>query len=255
MKIFITITVSILYFSLNAQIYKSNSVFALQAKDKNTGKIAADIGLFGINPKFSYSFWEHYTSSMNFSVFKNNNKEYLFGELSGGYYKKMWEKGVFELNIGTGYGKAKGDVRIYLDTLIENNNQAVTNLINVLPGLLDDEVEIIDIYTENNILRFFAQPSIGYSSKFIELSFAMRISFIHSNITKPYETKNNMLFADPVGTFGFGYDAIMLYIQAGFSVPVYVSHDHAFLSYDPILLSMGFAYRIGNLYKKNSLLY
>lgn len=133
-----------------APSYVLNNVNAPLLYQKKDYMAGANLNGQGLGLQGAYATTDHLGVMANVLVnpFGSDTK-YYFGEVGGGYYTTIGDNVHFELYGGTGwgYGKATGE------------------------GLWSDD----EISEEGSYWRIFAQPDIGFHSKYFELALAGRL--------------------------------------------------------------------------------
>jgi hypothetical protein len=204
-----------------APVYVPNVINAPMLTNKGEVQVALHAGTSGIDPQFAWAITNNIGIMVNGS-FQNSTSDsttdyhkHSLGEIGLGYLRAIGQRGKFETFIG--YGKGS------IEALYKNS-----------------------IWTSRSKVdmgRFFIQPTIGVTSKVIDLGLSTRISFV--GITDGKDMVNRV-FAEPAVTAKLGWDHLKIVGQLGISVPF---NDDDVLNYQPLLFSVGIQGNFGKVFR------
>lgn len=200
--------------SCSTNMYVSNTVNAPLLKEKGEIKLNADMNNLQAAVAVSdhvgimiNGFYRDYSGSNNY-IHKGG-----LAEIGIGYFKPLDDDPfVVEIFAGAGMGKV-------------SKSEAITN-----------GSEIRNASFEGNAAKVFIQPELGYTSRFFDLAFTPRFSFIQytrftsNNYTeaelaadyldKERLTSTPFAFAEPAVTLRLGYKWLKLQTQYGLTVNI-----------------------------------
>ncbi len=250
------IIITIFFLLSSCSLYVPTVVNAPVFTDKNELQLAGFAGSSGTDIQLSYSASDHLAFALNFNHtnvtwenlgifepagsyeynFNNTNLDVLSGYYSHINHFMQWG---FYGSLGTGY----------------NNGVSAT------------KNSIMEISSKTNSVKLFIQPQFSIYTKFAELTFSTRILNNYYITGFKVKEENNyknvsQLFFEPVMTGKIGLPFVKFIIQAGISVPVlnnipfqnkegdwgsgyFYTHN-----YYPYILSMGWQFRLSDIWKK-----
>lgn len=162
--------------------------------EKDELQAAAYYGTSGFDGQIAYAVSDHMGIMINGSFIDRRSEtssdfhKHSFLEFGAGYFKKIRKDRVFEIYGGGGFGSTQTNEK----GSIWEPNADVSNQ------------------------RFFLQPSVGFTTDFIDGSIGMRI--VHVQLSQEIRTET-AVFVEPVSTAKFGYKNIKVVGQMGFSFP------------------------------------
>ncbi len=204
-------------------LYLPNTANTPMFTGKGEFQAAVHSGISGVDPQLAYAATDNVGLILNASIPASEESEhkYPFIEMGAGYYNKFSKHAVFEVYGGYGYRSLK--------TMGSQNYY--------------DEDEYHDVSADLQYsTRFFVQPTIGVTSKIIDVGFTPRFAFV--NIVDEYD-KQNGLFFEPIITAKVGYKFARLVIQGGASTSF--SKDIVF-DYQPLMFSVGLQFSLNRQY-------
>lgn len=216
----LTILSVIILLSGCAPLYIPNTVNTPLLSNKGEIQGAVYAGTSGFDPQLAYAITDNIGIMLNGS-FENSesdttddyHKHQLF-ELGVGYYKKLSDKGRFEIFGGYGFG----NINVYTENAIFNS------------------------VTDVNSNKFFIQPAFGLSSKIFDFGFASRFVFIkiHDDIVSYTRS-----YIEPALTVRVGWKQVKFAYQIGYSIPF---NKDAIIEYQPLMMSLGLHVNINKIF-------
>ena len=181
-----------------APAYIPNAINAPLLNNSGETQLTALFGVGGIEGQTSFAITNKIGLMVNVNYSNNTNDsnsnyhKHFFGEAGLGYYFNSKTKIHFETFAGFGLGNV--DIK--------------TNFLNT------------DIYTKCKTKRIFLQPTVGFSSEFVDFSFTPRFVYV---IMKPdylQYTTVNYPFIEPTGALRLGFKYFFVTSQIGVSIPL-----------------------------------
>jgi len=218
--------------SCTTQLYVSNAVNVPLLKEKgdvqvtatkNDLQVAIAVGRnLGI---MANGYYQNYTADNNY---QHNG---MLGEAGIGYFKPLTGNFVFESYVGGGVGRIHKQ-QMFTD---QNENSYMASF-------------------NANAAKLFIQPDLGYKSRFFDLVFSSRFSFVkYTNFSQTNYSRQQLaddyldnrsltgplfMFAEPALTLRGGYKFIKLQFQYGLTInmtPNAIKHANNFSSLGLIL--------------------
>lgn len=205
-----------------APVYVPNTVNVPLFTNRNEIQASLHAGTSGFDPQIAYAVTDHLGLMVNASFMNNtsdstdNFHKHRFFEGGAGYYTHFATRGKFETFLGFGSGR--------VSSLYSNN-----------------------IWTSSSDARFnriFIQPSLGFTTKVVDLGLSSRLVLVGFNQDSE---RNSGFFIEPALTLKAGYDHIKAVGQLGFSLPV--NEDEIPFNYQPLIISLGIQANFGKIFK------
>ena len=196
--------------SCSTQLYQSNTANVPLLREKHESK--SSIGAGNIQTSYAATrqvgiianaFWNGYHAN-------GNENLGLLGELGAGYFKEIAPDFIFETYGGIGLGRIR-----YFKTSMQNGFQEEKKM-------------------EVNGIKYFIQPSIGYTNQIVEAAFTPRISFVDYNnfaiqgysqeemnadyLNAEIIQSRTWVFVEPSLTLRAGYKWVKLQAQYGLTL-------------------------------------
>ncbi len=171
-------------------------------------------GTQGLDPQINYSITNHLGIMINGSFISHDDNttnmihKHSFGEIGFGYYQKIYNMWQFEIYGGAGYGKL----------LMQRHNN-------------------INTYTsaDANYMRYFIQPAIGLSTKYIDFSLGTRFVILDGTYMET-SLSYNRSFLENAATIRIGGEQIKGVFQFGYILPIQTDR---FENHQAFMLSIG----------------
>ncbi len=202
-----------------APMYIPNKVNTPLLSHKGESQVGGFIGSSGFDPQLSYAVTDHFGLMLNgsFQAGKDStNNKHNFLEIGGGYYRKLSERGRFEVFAGYGAGNVQASY--------DNG--------------------IFRAYSDANVQRFFIQPDVGLTTRVVDAALAMRFVVVNARQNQFNLTRS---FLEPAITIKLGYKYIKLVYQLGVSMPL---NSNNLIEQQPVITSLGIQGYIGKGFAK-----
>lgn len=223
--LFILLYISaILIFNSCAPAYIPNVINAPMLTNKGEIQASAHLGLSGLNPQFAYAITDHLgimanASFLNIKSDSSSTSDFshkaTFYELGAGYYSHFGSRFKFATYGGAGVGKVNA----------EYDNELWSSGVDV------------------NCTRIFLQPTIGMTSKIVDLGISTR--FVAVSFSQDSEKNTGFMF-EPAFTAKLGWDYIKVIGQIGLSFPL--NKENINFVYQPGLFSLGLQLNLGKIF-------
>lgn len=203
---------NLILFNSCSPAYIPNSINTPMLSNKGELQLALNSGVSGFDPQVAYAFSDKFGLMVNGSFDNQTNDstdnfhKHIFLEAGTGYYTKLGDQGRFEIFGGVGLGKTRG---------LSNGVWWVST-------------------ADANLVRFFIQPGIGFTSSFFDVGLATRFAAVN---LRQDTLVNTGLFIEPAITVKAGYKYVKLFLQLGVSFPI--NSDDIDFAYQPLLISAG----------------
>ena len=207
-------------------LYQPNSLNIPLLEKKNEGSLIVSTGTNLFEIQSAYAITDNYAIMFNYSKADNGGElsfKQSFGEFAVGYFAPLNNINVVETYLGGGYGKSSN-----LDKWDLPDNSETT------------------FKSSSTFFRLFAQGNFGVKTDNVELGVAVRASYLHLSELKIQEYSSDIsidgFFIAPVLFLRIGLPPLKLNAQLGFS---YSANYPNASFYQPIIMSVGLAMRIG----------
>lgn len=192
--------------------------------NKGESQIGVYAGFSGLDVQYASAPANHIGIMLNSSFMNStsdpqkNYHKHIFAEGGIGYFNKNKGNLSYELYGGYGYG--------IIDIATTSFSQIIK--------------------TRATISRIFFQPSIGFSSKFFEISFTPRTVYVNSVSDIVNSQVADLYFIEPILTMNLGFKKVYLQLQAGTSLSL-ANNLPEWFTYEPIILSLGIHFKFGRV--------
>ncbi len=222
--IFLLLAVTLLIINSCSPAYVPNVINAPMLTNKGEIQASVHLGTSGFDPQVAYAVTDHLGIMVNASFLDvtdtssitNNYHKHIFFEFGPGYYKNLKNGFKFGTYTGIGFGRING----------EWENPLFTSITNV------------------KSTRLFLQPTLGYTSKILDLGISSR--FVIITFSQDSEKDTGIMF-EPALTAKLGWDHIKIVGQVGLAYPLNEQNIH--FPYQPGLFSLGLQAGFGKIFK------
>ncbi len=206
-------------------VYVPNVINAPMLTNQKEIQAALHFGTSGFNPQFAYAITNHLGIMANGSFLDMTSDtsssadfyhKHSFFEVGPGYYTNFGSRFKFGIYGGYGFGKIKGE---YENVLWTSRAEVKSS-------------------------RIFLQPTVGMTSKILDLGVSTR--FVVVTFTQDSEKDTGVMF-EPAVTAKLGWDHVKIVGQLGVSYPINSESTH--FQYQPGIGSLGVQLNFGKIFK------
>jgi len=208
-----------------APAYVPNVVNAPMLTNKGEMQASVHFGASGFNPQFAYAITDHLGIMVNASFIDvtsdstSTTKSYhkhTFYEFGPGYYTNFGSRFKFGTYGGVGFGTINAEY----------------------------DNDLWSSRTDVKCIRLFLQPTIGLTSKILDVGISTRFVVVTFNQDS---NKDTGIMFEPALTAKLGWDHIKAVGQIGLSYPL--NSDNIHFVYQPGLISLGIQANFGKMFK------
>lgn len=206
-------------------VYVPNVINAPMLTNQKEIQAAIHFGTSGFNPQFAYAITNHLGIMANGSFLDMTSDtsstadfyhKHSFIEFGPGYYTSFGSRFKFGTYGGVGFGKINGEY----------------------------ENELWSSKADVNTTRLFLQPTIGVTSKILDLGISSRFVVVTFNQDSEKDTG---IMLEPAVTAKLGWDHIKIVGQLGLSYPINSESVH--FQYQPGIGSLGLQLNFGKIFQ------